>query len=97
MLAVEERWRVEKLFYFYLTFQRKDSDILEMSKYNADGCSINKKKIYILPPLIFLKEKTTDLGGTGLKKFSSCLDLILYCQITICCSLISVKSREHSY
>lgn len=31
-LAVEVKWKVEKLFYFYLTFQRKDKDIFEVSK-----------------------------------------------------------------
>lgn len=44
---------MEKLF--YLTFQGKDSDILEMSKYNVDDWSINKKKIHIFLPLIILK------------------------------------------
>jgi len=66
-----------------------------MSKYNDDDCSLNKNTHS--PTTDDLKKEMTDLNGTGLKKFSSCLDLIFHCQITICCALISVKSREHSY
>lgn len=41
-MAVEGRQK--KFFYFYITFQRKDTDILEMSKHNNDGDYKQKEK-----------------------------------------------------
>lgn len=47
-LAVGRKVEGGKLLHFYLTFQRKHSDSLEMPKHNVDVFSINKKKIHIL-------------------------------------------------
>lgn len=41
--AAERRQKVGKVFYFYLTCQRKDGDILETSNSNEYDCSVNKR------------------------------------------------------
>lgn len=50
------------MFYFYLTFQWKDEDILEIYKQNANDCFINEKKMHILLLLIDLKKDDRFIG-----------------------------------